>query len=169
VFDQRVEPWLLCHRHAFEAFGGVPARIVLDNLKAAILRANLYDPGVQRAYRECALHYGFRIDPNPPRTPELKGKVEQGGVHYVKRNFLAGREGERCDELNRKLALWTRHVAGQRIHGTTKDRPGERFQAVEQAALLPLPPTPYDVASWKQATLHRDCYVVFEGAYYSAP
>ena len=168
-FDQRVETWLLCHRHAFEAFGGVPARIVLDNLKAAILRASVDDPGVQRAYRECALHYGFRIDPNPPRTPELKGKVEQGGVHYVKRNFLAGREGERCDELNRKLRLWAVHVAGQRIHGTTKDRPWERFQAVEQAALVPLPPTPYDPASWKQATLHRDCYVVFEGAYYSAP
>jgi hypothetical protein len=60
-------------------------------------------------------------------------------------------------------------VAGQRVHGTTKDRPAERFQAVEQAALLPLPPTPYDLASWKQVVLHRDCYVVFEGAYYSAP
>ena len=168
VFDQRVETWLLCHRHAFEAFGGVPARIVLDNLKAAILRASVHAPAVQRAYRECALHYGFRIDPNPPRQPHLKGKVESG-VHYVKRNFLAGRQGERCDELNRKLGLWTRHVAGQRVHGTTKDRPCERFQAVEQAALLPLPPTPYDLASWKQVVLHRDCYVVFEGAYYSAP
>jgi len=169
VFDQRVETWLLCHRHAFAAFGGVPARIVLDNLKAAILRASVSDPGVQRAYRECALHYGFWIDPNPPRTPRLKGKVEQGGVHYVKRNFLAGREGERCDELNRKLHLWALHVAGQRVHGTTKDRPWERFQAVEQGALLPVPPVPYDLASWKQAVLHRDCYVVFEGAYYSAP
>ncbi len=168
VYDQRVETWLLCHRHAFEAFGGVPERVVLDNLKAAIVRASVHDPAVQRAYRECAQHYGFRIDPNPPRMPHLKGKVESG-VHYVKRNFLAGREGERRDELNRKLQLWTVHVAGQRVHGTTKDRPSERFQAVEQAALLPLPPTPYDLASWKQVVLHRDCYVVFEGAYYSAP
>jgi transposase len=71
---------------------GVPERIVLDNLKAAILRASVHDPAVQRAYRECALHYGFRIDPNPPRQPHIKGKVESG-VHYVKRNFLAGRAG----------------------------------------------------------------------------
>lgn len=87
VFDQRVETWLLCHRHALEFLGGTPERIVLDNLKAAIVRASVHDPLVQRAYRECASHYGFRIDPNPPRTPRLKGKVEQGGVHDVKRNF----------------------------------------------------------------------------------
>jgi transposase len=74
VFDQRVETWLLGHRHAFEAFGGVPERVVLDTLKAAILRASATDPLVQRAYRECAAHYGFRIDPNPPRSPHLKGK-----------------------------------------------------------------------------------------------
>jgi transposase len=64
VFDQRVETWLLCHRHAFESWQGIPARIVLDNLKAAILRASVYDPVVQRAYRECANQYSFRIDPN---------------------------------------------------------------------------------------------------------
>ena len=64
VFDQRVETWLLLHRHALEALGGVPERIVIDNLKAAILRASVHDPLVQRAYRECTTHYGFRIDPN---------------------------------------------------------------------------------------------------------
>lgn len=64
VFDQRVETWLLCHRHAFEFFGGVPARVVPDNLKAAIVRASLHEPQAQRAYRECATHYGFLIDPN---------------------------------------------------------------------------------------------------------
>ena len=91
VFDQRVETWLLCHQHAFTWFGGVPARIVPDNLKAAIVRASFTEPVAQRSYRECAEHDGFLIDPNPPRSPNLKGKVEQGGVHYICRNFLAGR------------------------------------------------------------------------------
>ena len=68
VFDQRVETWLLCHRHGFEFFGGVPQRVVLDNLKAAIIKASLHDPVVQRSYRECAQHYGFRIAALPPRT-----------------------------------------------------------------------------------------------------
>ncbi len=169
VFDQRVETWLLCHRHAFEAFGGVPERIVLDNLKAAVLHASVHEPMAQRAYRECAQHYGFRIDPNPPRSPHLKGKVEQGGVHYVSRNFLAGREPADIAELNRKLGVWTSEIAGQRVHGTTRERPLERFQQVEQAALLRLPAAPYDLAVWKTVVLYRDCYVVFENAYYSAP
>jgi transposase len=169
VFDQRVETWLLCHRHALEFLDGVPERLVLDNLKAAILRASVHDPLVQRAYRECATHYGFRIDPNPPRTPHLKGKVEQGGVHYVKRNFLAGRPPTPVDELNAKLRTWCLETAGRREHGTTKQHPIEQFEQVERAALRPLPRAPYDLAIWKQATLHRDCYVVFEGSYYSAP
>ena len=59
VFDQRVETWLLCHAHAFAHLGGVPARIVPDNLKAAIVRASFTEPLAQRAYRECAAHYGF--------------------------------------------------------------------------------------------------------------
>jgi hypothetical protein len=169
VFDQRLETWLLCHRRAFEAFGGAPARVVPDNLKAAVARASVHDPVAQRAYRECAEHYGFLIDPNPPRTPRLKGKVEQGGVHYVKRNFFAGRPPAPLDELNRALRRWTEHTAGQRVHGTTRRRPLERFRAVEQAALRPLPPASYDAAVWKRVGLHRDGYVVFEQAYYSAP
>jgi transposase len=76
VFDQRVETWLRCHQHAFESWGGTPARIVPDNLKAAIVRASFTEPLAQRAYRECAEHYDFLIDPNPPRSPHLKGKVE---------------------------------------------------------------------------------------------
>ena len=61
VFDQKIDTWLRCHREAFEYFGGVPVRIVLDNLKAAIVNAVLYDPVAQRNYRECAEHYGFLI------------------------------------------------------------------------------------------------------------
>lgn len=169
VFDQRLETWLLCHRHAFEYFGGVPARVVLDNLKSAIVCAAVHEPTAQRAYRECAEHYGFLIDPNPPRAPHLKGKVEQGGVHYVKRNFLAGREPEPVDALNGKLRHWCMQVAGQRRHGTTQQVPLERFRQVEQGALLPLPRSPYDLAVWAKLRLHRDCHVTFDRCYYSAP
>jgi transposase len=168
VFDQRVETWLLCHVHAFAAFGGVPARIVLDNLKAALLHASVHDPLVHRAYRECAEHYGFLIDPNPPRTPWLKGKVESG-VHYVKRNFLAGREREPLDAGTTALRHWTLRSAGERAHGTTKQQPLTVFRSLAAAALRPLPAVPYDLAVWHQATLHRDCHAVFAGSYYSAP
>ena len=79
VFDQEVATWLRCHRHAFECFGGVPRRIVVDNLKAAVVRAAVHDPVVQRAYRECAEHYGFLIAPCRPATPQHKGAVS----HYT--------------------------------------------------------------------------------------
>lgn len=169
VYDQTVATWLECHRRAFEFFGGVPERIVLDNLKAAIIKVCRTDPEVQRSYRELASHYSFLIDPNPPRSPHLKGKVEQGGVHYVKRNFLAGRDPERTDELNQRLRVWCREVAGLRCHGTTRVAPRLRFESEELPALLPLPASGYDMATWKQVQLHRDCHVAFEQAWYSAP
>lgn len=168
VYDQSVATGLLAHRHAFEAWGGVPQRIVPDNLKAAIVQASFTEPLAQRAYRECATHYGFLIDPHPPRTPQHKGKVE-GGVHYVKRNFLAGRDPAPTDLLNRLLAQWCRETAGQRVHGTTKTAPLERFTTVEQATLRPLPATPYDLAVWAAPTVGRDCHVVCAGSFYSVP
>jgi transposase len=169
VFDQTIATWVRLHRVAFEFFGGVPRRVVLDNLKAGIVRAALYDPEVQRSYRDCALHYGFLITPCRPRTPEHKGKVEQGGVHYVKRNALAGRAFRDGPEANRHLFRWCVETAGRRLHGTIKRLPLEVFEQVERAALQPLPPTPWVFTEWKQATLHPDCHVVFAAAYYSAP
>jgi len=168
VFDQKVETWLKCHRNAFQFFGGVPQRVVIDNLKAGIARACWHEPQAQQAYRECAEHYDFLITPCRPRTPGHKGKVEQGGVHYVKRNFLGGREPTTLTQANQDVLRWVETTAGRRIHGTTKERPLERF-AVECDTLKPLPGIPYDLAVWKQVKLYRDCYVVFEQAYYSAP
>jgi transposase len=169
VFDQKVETWLRLHRNALAWFGGVPRRIVVDNLKAAIVRATWDDPEVQQSYRECAEHYGFLIAPCRPYTPQHKGKVEQGGVHYVKRNFLGGRQPTMLTQANRDVLVWCNTTAGLRTHGTTKEQPLVRFQQVEQARLQPLPDTPYDLAIWKKVTLGRDCYANFDHAYYSAP
>jgi transposase len=169
VFDQKIETWLRLHRNAFEWFGGVPRRVVIDNLKAAVVKAVRDDPELQQSYWECAEHYGFLILPCRPRTPEHKGKVEQGGVHYVKRNFLGGREPTTITQANQDVLVWCNTTAGLRIHGTIKEKPLERFQASEQASLQPLPETPYDMAVWKKAKVHRDCYIEFDKAYYSVP
>jgi transposase len=171
VFDQKIATWLLCHQHAFEFFQAVPRRIVLDNLKAAILRAYTQDddPAVQQSYRECAEHYGFLIDPCLPRRPEHKGKVESG-VGYVQKGFWPLLEGEpTLPEANRQLRHWLLETAAQRVHGTTHAVPWARFTQTERQALLPLPATDYDPAVWKPAKLHRDAHVTFERAYYSAP
>jgi transposase len=169
VFDQKIETWLRLHRNALRFFRGAPERMVIDNLKAGIIKASWDDPEVQQSYRGCAEHYGFLISPCRPRTPQHKGKVEQGGVHYVKRNFLGGREPTTITQANQDVLDWCNGQAGLRIHGTTKEQPLVRFQETEQARLKPLPETPYDMAIWKKVTLARDCYVVFDNAYYSAP
>ena len=169
VFDQKVETWLRLHRNALAWFGGVPRRIVIDNLKAAIIKAVWDDPEVQQSYRECAEHYGFLIAPCRPRTPEHKGKIEKGGVHYVKRNFLGGREPTTITQANRDVLVWCDTTAGLRTHGTTKEQPLARFEETERDRLQPLPETPYDMAVWKKVKVQRDCYIEFDKAYYSVP
>jgi transposase len=168
VFDQTVETWLRLHQQAFAFFGAVPRRIVLDNLKAAIVQACFEAPVVQRSYQELAEHYGFLLAPCRVRTPEHKGKVESG-VHYVQRNLLASHDFADIQAANQEALVWIEQVAGQRIHGTTRQKPLVQFQEVEQAAMLPLPSAPYDLAVWKQVVVGRDCYVNFEKSYYSAP
>ena len=72
-------------------------------------------------------------------TPQHKGKVEQGGVHFVKRNFLGGRKPGPIAQANQDVRVWCNTTAGLRIHGTTKERPLVRFDETERARLKPLP------------------------------
>jgi transposase len=168
VFDQKVGTWLGLHRRAFEWFDGVPHRVVLDNLKAAVLQATLHDPVLGEAYRRQAQHYGFLVSPTRPRTPEHKGKVENG-VHFVKRSFLAGQQFADLAEANAALRRWVLERAGTRQHGTTRQPPLAVFEQVERAALLPLPSEPFELVETRRVKVHPDCHVVLDGSYYSAP
>ncbi len=165
VYDQKIGTWIDCHRHAFEWFGGVPRTVVIDNLKSAVLKASLHDPVVGEAYRHLARHYGFVISICRPRTPRHKGKVENG-VHYVKRNFLAGRQFADLQSMNDSVREWAMETAGTRTHGTTKQQPLERFEH-ELGALKPLPADAWEPLTACEAKVHRDCHVVVHGAYYS--
>ena len=167
VRDQTIATWLGCHRRAFEWFGGVPGRIIIDNPKCAITRACITDPSVQRAYAECAEGYGFKISPCPPRDPQKKGIVESG-VKYVKRNFLPLREFRDLADANRQLQEWVLGTAGTRTHGTTREQPLARF-ATERDLLIALPAHPPEIATWAKVTVHRDAHVQFEKTLYSVP
>lgn len=170
AFDQRVETWLRLHAKAFQWFGGCVGTLVPDNLRAAVVRAAFRlddETELNRSYRELARHYGVVIDPTPPRAPEKKGKVESS-VKYVKRNYFAPRGDYDSERLALELPLWLRSIAGERIHGTTRRTPLELFE-IEKPHLRPLPPQAYELTIWKHATVHRDCHVIFDGAYYSAP
>lgn len=167
VRDQTVATWLSCHRHAFEWFGAVPRRVIIDNAKCAITRACARDPEVQRAYAECAEGYGFKIDPCPPHDPQKKGMVE-AGVKYIKRSFLPLREFRDLADANRQMRDWMLGEAGNRCHGTTREAPLTRF-VVEKPLLMPPPDVPPELATWARVTVHRDAHVQFEQALYSVP
>lgn len=171
VFDQSVPTWLALHAEAFAFFDGVPATIVPDNLKAAVIRAAFRaddKPEVQRAYRDCARHYGFVIDPTPVRSPEDKGKVERA-VDYVK-TFLGGFEpGTDIVTMNRGLDKWNLDVAAMRIHGTHRRMPLEVFLDDEQPTLRVLPEKPFLPTVWKQTSVTLAFHVRWREQWWSVP
>jgi transposase len=167
VWDQTVATWLACHRRAFEWFACVPRRVIIDNAKCAIVKACAHDPTVQRAYAECAEGYSFKIDPCPPYDPQKKGIVESG-VKYLKGNFLALREFRHLADLNEQARAWVTQVAGQRVHGTTRQAPLALF-AIERPLMQPLPAIAPDLGTWHRVTLHPDCHIKFDYRLYSAP
>jgi transposase len=168
VTDQKIGTWLGCHRRALEFLGGVPRRIIIDNAKCAIVKACFHDPAVQRSYAEYAEGYGFLISPCPVRGPKKKGRVESG-VKYLKRSFLPLREFRTLADANSQLKQWILEEAGNRIHGTTKQRPLSMFAETERHLLQPLPHRPPECAQWARVKLHGDCHVRFLNCLYSAP
>ncbi|RPJ20697.1 MAG: IS21 family transposase [Chloroflexi bacterium] len=168
VTDQKISTWLSCHRRAFEFFNGVPAKMIIDNPKCAITKACFRDPEVQRSYGEQAEGYGFLISPCPPRDPQKKGRVESG-VKYVKNRFVPLRQFRSLADANGQLRQWVMETAGNRIHGTTRQKPLTLFAEAEKHLLKPLPDVPVELAVWCQVKLHGNCHVQFELAYYSAP
>jgi transposase len=168
VSRQTTEDFLRCLEGAFRHFGGVPRRLILDNLKAAVNKADWFDPEINPKVRSFGEHYGTVFLPTRPYTPRHKGKVERG-VDYVQENALRGRSFASLEEQNRFLHDWELTVADTRMHGTTRRHVGKHFAEVERAALLPLPVDPFPSFREDRRTVHRDGHVEVEHAYYSVP
>jgi transposase len=168
VANQKLETWLACHRRAFEFFGGVPSTLIIDNTKCAIVKACFHDPQVQRSYGELAEGYGFLISPCPPADPKKKGRVESG-VKYVKNSFVPLRQFRCLVDANDQLKRWIMETAGNRIHGTTRQKPLTLFAETEKPLLRRLPDVAVQIATWAEHKLHGDCHIRFEYCYYSAP
>lgn len=168
VFHQDVETWIDCHIRAFHFFGGVPATIMLDNLKAGVIRADVYDPTLNRTYGEFARHYGFVCDPNKVRTPQHKGKVERS-VSIVRQQLLAGHHYRDIEHANEQALNWCRFDIAMTVVRTTGRTPWDIFHYEERACLKALPTQEYECATWHELKVHQDHHVVFAGCYYSVP
>jgi transposase len=165
--DQRA--WTECHVEAFAFFGGVPARLVPDNLKTGVDKPDLYDPKVNRSYAELAAHYGCLVDPARALKPRDKARVERP-MPYVRDSFWRGREFTSLERMQAEAARWSAEVAGRRqcrpLEGAA---PAAVFDAVEKDALRPLPAGPFVLATWATAKIGPDIHAQVDKVLYSVP
>ena len=165
--DQRA--WTECHVEAFAFFGGVPARLVPDNLKTGVDKPDLYDPKINRSYAELAEHYGCLIDPARAVKPRDKPQVERP-MPYVRDSFWRGREFASLEAMQAGAVRWSAEVAGRRacrpLEGAA---PAAVFDAVEREAMRPLPAEPFVLASWARAKVGPDIHAQVNRVLYSVP
>jgi hypothetical protein len=167
--DQR--SWVEAHVLAFEFWGGVPLRIVPDNLKTGVITPDLYDPLINKAFAELAVHYGCLIDPARALKPKDKARVERP-VPYARDSFFAGRSAEfnSLEAMQVDALRWCREVANvRRSRPLDGVAPFDLFVAEEAQALLALPRRPFELASWTKVNVHPDIHVKVGKTLYSIP
>lgn len=167
-FDQSVKSFIQCHIEAFHFFGGVPETVKIDNLKAAVVEADFYEPVLQRTYAAFAAHYGFYAQPCRVYTPTDKGKVESN-VKYVKDNCFKGRDFRDIEEARAFLSHWLNETANKRLHGTIKRVPAQLFEEAEKPKLMKLPQEDFIFSKTGRAIVNPNCHIAYCGNYYSVP
>ena len=149
-------------------FGGVTRRLVIDNLRAAVVKSDRYLPIFQRTFLEYSQHRGFIIDPALVRHPEGKATVERQ-IPYVRENFFKGESFRDREHVQQEAIQWCQSTAGMRIHGTTRRQPRIVFEQEEQRALVALTEERFDPPQWGLCKVHPDHHIRFGYALYSVP
>lgn len=169
ALSERLESFLHCLQNGLQYFGGCPERLMVDNMKTAVLR---HRPGEQAVIHprllDMAAHYGFQVTAHAPRRPNQKGRVENA-VGYVKKNFLAGLDPAAPGQLNPAARAWLDSVANVRQHGETRRRPVDLFAEEERPRLQPLPATPYEAATIATVRASSQFRVNVDANRYSVP
>jgi transposase len=163
--------WVEAHVAAVEFFGGCPARIVPDNLRTGVIKPDLYDPKINRAFGEFAVHYGCLIDPARVAKPRDKARVERM-VPYARDSFFAGRaeEFDSLAAMQVDAVRWCRQVANTRAsRALDRVAPQAVFDAEEAGALLALPAARFELAAWSTPKVGPDIHVKVGKALYSVP
>jgi len=154
---------------AWRFFDGVPHRVVLDNMSAAVVRADPKDPTINPSFAEYAQVREFFVDPARVRRPQDKARVENQ-MPYVRERWFAGETfSDDLAVMRDSAERWCRDVAGARIHGTTRRVPREVFDGEERAHLKPAPTAAFDVPRWSKPKVHPDHHVQVARSLYSVP
>lgn len=167
TMDQRA--WTEAHVQAFTFFGGVPRRLIPDNLKTGVDKPDLYDPKINRSYAELADHYGVLVDPARARKPRDKARIERP-MPYIRDSFWRGRQFGSLSSMQTAAVTWCVEVAGRRsCRPLSGAAPGAVFAAAEAHALQPLPARPFELATWSTATVGPDIHAKVGKTIYSVP
>lgn len=167
-FDARLPSFLAGHVEAFTAFGGVPRRLLYDNLKSAVLER--VGEGIRFHPRLLGLADAHRYDPRPvaPRRGNEKGRVERS-IRYLRGAFFPLRAHLELDALNAEARRWCAGVAACRPWPQDRRLTVEQAWRQEQPLLLPLPADRFPCHEQIVACVRRTPYVAFDANRYSIP
>ena len=170
TWDQKRPTFIESHERMFAYFDGVSQYVVIDNLKAGVNKAHIYDPDVNPQYCDFGNHYGFAVLPAKPQTPTGKACVE-ATIGAIQRDFFQKHRNTKfysLDELNRVFRQYLDNEFNSRVmkdYGLSRI---DRFEK-EKSHLSPLPKKPYEFFKWTTAKVHPDCTVQVSKSYYSVP
>ncbi len=165
VYSQNQQSFVQSHVDMFTWFGGVTRVLTIDNLKDGVLKPDIYDPVLNRAYADLAEYYKTFIDPCRIASPQDKGKVERDvpTVREFYRKIITLYPSATIGDLNGHAREWLVQEYGARPHGSTGEPSYALFTQYERPALTPLPVDPFTVALWKQAVVHPDHFIQANG------
>jgi len=159
--------FLSCHQHAFGFFGGIPAEILYDNMKNVVIQRMLNKIQWNKDFEAFAMHYGYKPLLTPPYCPWAKGKVERP-IKYVRERFWRGYNFTDITQANINIRQWIKTVAGERNHGTTREKVLIRFNR-EKTMLGFLPRSAYDISEKAYRKVYKDCQFSFGANRYVVP
>lgn len=170
VKDQTIESFISCNIKAFEFFGGCPNTIVPDNLKAAVTRADYYDPDINRTFADMAEHYDIAVLPTRVARPKDKAKVENAVLNTQRRIIASLRDQTffSLDELNEAIAEELDKFNKRPMQLTEKSRHA-LFVEFEQQELKPLPKTRFDIFHWRSEKVNLEYHFKVGTCFYSVP
>ena len=165
--DQRMDTFLRMHARALAFFGGVPKKIIYDNLKSVVLHHVGTTVQFNPAFLSFAGHMLFEPVAAPVRYPQAKGNVE-GAIKYLRSSFFYGRSFHGIDDVRAQAAQWRDEVANLRVHATTRERPADRL-LIEKTRLRALPEHPFDTDLVLPMIVSKEARVHLDTNTYSVP
>lgn len=168
--SQNQENWISAHVNAYNFFGGSTRILIPDNLKTGVDKTSWYTPVINKTYHEMAEHYDTAVIPARVRKPKDKATVE-GTVGIISTWILASLRRQQffsVRELNNAIKIKLTEFNNKPF----QKKPGSRYSTFieeEKCTLLPLPVTPYELATWKIATVQFNYHIAIEKMHYSVP